>query len=101
MRKGGFTHDAGAGSFLGRSVVDHASFPAGSLVFRQAEGSGSWMAAAVEFAPRPAPPPAALLPAEKPKRSSKAKAQPAFDAAKDKALLDAFSSAITAAIRDA
>jgi hypothetical protein len=100
MRKGGFTHDAGAGSFLGRSVVDHGAFPAGSLVFRTAEGAGFWMAPLVEPAPRTPPPSAAPVPAqEKPKRASKPKAPPAVDASKDKALLDAFSTAIVLALQ--
>jgi hypothetical protein len=87
VRKGGFAHDPGAGSFLGRSVVDHATFRAGSLVYRPADGAGFWMAPAVESAPRAA--------------SSKPKAQPAVDEAKDKALLDAFSAAIASAMQSA
>ncbi len=100
VRKGGFTHDSGAGSFLARSVTDHGKFPAGSLVFRQAEDAGFWMAAAVESAPRAAAAPAPSAAArEKPKRPTKLKATPAVDAAKDKVLLDAFSAAIASAMQ--
>jgi len=41
------------------------------------------------------------MPPERPKRARKAKAELAVDVAKDKALLDAFSSAITAALATA
>jgi hypothetical protein len=108
VRKGGFTHDSGAGSFLGRSVVDHATFPAGSLVFRSVKGDGFWMAQGIEPAPRATTRPAAAAArapatapgaAEKPRRTSKSKGQPTVDAAKDKALLDAFSAAIATALQ--
>ncbi len=99
VRKGGFTHDSGAGSFLGRAVVDHGKFPAGSLLFRSADGGGFWMAAAAETpAPRAIAPPPPPTP-DKPKRAPKAKAPPPVDEAKDKALLDAFSAAIASAIQ--
>lgn len=98
VRKGGFTHDSGAGSFLGRSVVDHGKFPSGSLVFRPGEGSGFWMAAVAETPARPAAPAPAVV-HEKPKKSPRSKAQPPVDEAKDKALLDAFSAAIASAMQ--
>jgi hypothetical protein len=98
VRKGGFTHDSGAGSFLGRSVADHGKFPAGSLVFRPAEGAGFWMAAVAEMPARLAAPAPALV-EEKPKKSPRSEAQPPVDKAKDKALLDAFSAAISSAMQ--
>ncbi len=89
---------------MGRSVVDHGKFPAGALVLRPTEGGGFWMAAAVEAPSHPAAPtptPAPTPVRQAPKRSPKAKAQPPVDEAKDKALLDAFSAAITSAMQQA
>jgi hypothetical protein len=97
--RGGFVHDVGAGSFLGRSVVHHGVFPAGSLVYRAADGDGFWLARAVESTAPPAKPAPSAAP--KPKRSSKPPPEPAVDGAKDKALLDAFSAAIASAMQQA
>jgi hypothetical protein len=100
VKQGGLTHDAGAGTFLGRTVEVFDGFPAGSLVFREPDSdAGFYMhpplaqrarnlraAAAVPMA-RPVP---AAVPS--------APAAGDVDAEKDKALLDAFSQAIVAAM---
>lgn len=100
VKAGGLAHDAGAGSFLGKTVEVFDGFPAGSLTFREAEdGAGFYLHPPIEerarkaraAAPvgRPAPVPPSARPAGD------------VDTAKDKALLDAFSQAIAAAMAGA
>jgi hypothetical protein len=113
VRGGGLKHDAGAGTFLGRTIEAFHGFPAGSLVFRQPEdNAGFYLHGPVEEQPRTAKPPAEK-PAAKPGKPAGRPKAPAVtpapsmipsreglevDAAKDKALIDAFSAAVAAAM---
>lgn len=63
LRLEGFTQDVRVGAFFWRTVVEHAAFPMGSLLFRLAEGAGFWMAPAVPNAP--------AVPVAKPRRSQR------------------------------
>src|SRR5690606_405995 len=98
VKAGGLVHDAGAGSFLGRTVEVFDGFPAGSLMFREGEEGGFYLHAPVEERARKARAPrASLAPTPRPTAPV---APPAgeVDAEKDKALLDAFSQAIASAL---
>jgi hypothetical protein len=99
VKAGGLTHDAGAGTFLGRTIEAFHGFPAGSLVFRQPEdNAGFYLHVPLETAPKkPRPPkkPPAVVPAPGLAAPDPA---PDVDAAKDKALIDAFSAAVAAAL---
>jgi hypothetical protein len=105
LKAGGLVHDAGAGSYLGTLVVDFGGFAAGGLVFRPADGGAVFVTAAPVPAARPAaspaPAPAPVAPPASPaprkRRAAKETSEP--DAAKDKALLDAFSAALAGAMR--
>jgi hypothetical protein len=106
LKAGGLVHDAGAGSYLGTLVADFGGVAAGGLVFRPAEGGAAFVTAAPAPAARPAatptPAPAAVptappaSPAPRKRRAAKDTTEP--DAAKDKALLDAFSAALADAM---
>jgi hypothetical protein len=99
VKAGRLTHDTGAGSFLGRTVEVFDGFPAGSLMFREAEDSAGFYLhpplperTRTPRTPRAAPVarPAPVVPS--------APTVGDVDAAKDKALLDAFSEAIASAM---
>jgi hypothetical protein len=105
LKAGGLVHDAGAGSYLGPLVADFGGVAAGGLVFRPADGGAVFVTVApVPPAARPATPPAPApapvaspaSPAPRKRRAAKDAGEP--DAAKDKALLDAFSAALQGAI---
>jgi hypothetical protein len=107
LKAGGLVHDAGAGSYLGTLVADFGGVAAGGLVFRPMDGGALFVTAAPATpAARPASPPApapapvapAASPAPRKRRAAKNTSEP--DAAKDKALLDAFSAALAGAMRD-
>ena len=101
VRAGGLRHDAGGGTFLGRTVEAFDDFPAGSLVFREPEdNAGFYLHLPVEEAKaraRKAPRKAAGAVTAAPVAAPAGE----VDAAKDKALLDAFSAAIAAAMGSA
>jgi hypothetical protein len=103
LKAGGLVHDAGAGSYLGTLVADFGGVAAGGLVFRPADGGAVFVTAAPAPArpvtpPAPTPAPAAppRSPAPRKRRAAKDTTEP--DAAKDKALLDAFSAALADAM---
>ena len=101
LKAGGLVHDAGAGSYLGTLVADFGGVAAGGLVFRPADGAAVFVTAAPAApAAPPAPAPTPVAPAASPtprkRRAAKEASEP--DAAKDKALLDAFSAALAGAI---
>lgn len=108
VRADGLQHDAGAGTFLGKTVEVFDGFPVGSLVFRGPEDNAGFYLH-----------PPLVTRARKGKAAGATKAEGAVakpmrmvepevvgagaveaDAAKDKALLDAFSQAIAAALKD-
>lgn len=98
VKAGGLTHDAGAGTFFGRTIEAFHGFPAGSLLFRPPEdNAGFYLRAPLEEAPkkpRPKKPPAVTSAAG----LAAPDTAPVVDAAKDKALIDAFSAAVAAAM---
>jgi hypothetical protein len=105
LKAGGLVHDAGAGSYLGTLVADFGGVAAGGLVFRPADGGAVFVTAApaqpaarpvTPPAPTPAPAAPPASPAPRKRRAAKETSEP--DAAKDKALLDAFSAAIAGAM---
>jgi hypothetical protein len=105
LKAGGLVHDAGAGSYLGTLVADFGGVGAGGLVFRPVDGGAVFVTAAPVPAARPATPPAPApapvtpptAPAPRKRRAATETNEP--DAAKDKALLDAFSAAVAATLR--
>lgn len=100
VKAGGLTHDAGAGTFLGKTVEVFDSFPAGSLMFREPEdNAGFYLHPPLPERARTPRAPRAAAPVTRPEPVAPS-APPAgdVDAAKDKALLDAFSQAIAAAM---
>ncbi len=103
LKAGGLVHDAGAGSYLGTLVADFGGVAAGGLVFRPAEGGAVFVTAAPAPArpvtpPAPTPAPAAPPGSPAPRKRRAAKETSETHAAKDKALLDAFSAAIASAM---
>jgi len=113
VKAGNLRHDPGAGTFLGRTIEAFHGFAVGSLIFREPEdNAGFYLHAPVEeAAPKArgtrAAAPEAAVPARRPatrtaRMQPQAPAAPTgggeVDAAKDKALLDAFSQAIAAAM---
>jgi hypothetical protein len=104
LKAGGLVHDAGAGSYLGTLVAAFGGVAAGGLVFRPAEGGALFVGPAPVAAVAAAPPkrtaaaPPAPVAAPVPKKRQAAKAESEPDAAKDKALIDAFSAAIASAM---
>jgi hypothetical protein len=101
VKAGGLTHDAGAGTFLGKTVEVFDGFPVGSLVFREpGDAAGFYLHPPVEERVRKARTPRGAGPAKRSAKSALTSAPAAgeVDAAKDKALLEAFSQAIAAAI---
>jgi hypothetical protein len=110
VKAGNLRHDPGAGTFLGRTLEAFHGFTVGSLIFREPEdNAGFYLHAPLEEAvPKPRAAGATTAPAaatpSRPTRAPKPQAPAApmgggdVDAAKDKALLDAFSQAIASAM---
>lgn len=113
VKAGNLRHDPGAGTFLGRTIEAFHGFAVGSLIFREPEdNAGFYLHAPVEEAApkargtRAAAPEAAVPARRRATRAAPMQPQaPAapmgggeVDAAKDKALLDAFSQAIASAM---
>ena len=111
VKAGNLRHDPGAGTFLGRTLEAFHGFAVGSLLFREPEdNAGFYLHAPLEEVTpkargaRATTVPAAATPS-RPTRAPKPQAPAApmgdgdVDAAKDKALLDAFSQAIASAMQ--
>lgn len=101
VKEGGLRHDAGAGTFLGRTVEVFDGFPLGSLVFREPEdNAGFYLHAPVEERVRKVWAPREAGPAARPAKvhSPSAPSAGEVDAEKDTALLQAFSQAIATAM---
>ncbi len=111
VKAGNLRHDPGAGTFLGRTLEAFHGFTVGSLIFREPEdNAGFYLHAPLEEAvPKPRGARATTAPAaatpSRPMRAPKTQAAASpmgggeVDAAKDKALLDAFSRAIASAMQ--
>jgi hypothetical protein len=100
VKAGGLTHDAGAGTFLGKTVEVFDGFPAGSLMFREPEdNAGFYLHPPLPERARTPRASRVAAPVARPEPVAPS-APPAgdVDAAKDRALLDAFSQAIAAAM---
>jgi hypothetical protein len=100
VKAGGLTHNSGARTFIGKTVEVFDGFPAGSLMFCEPEdNAGLYLQAALAKRERKARASRAAAPVARPEPVAPS-VPPAgdVDAAKDKALLDAFSQAITAAM---
>lgn len=110
VKPGNLRHDPGAGIFLGRTLEAFHGFAVRSLIFREPEdNAGIYLHPPLDEAvPKPRGARATTAPAaatpSRPTRAPKSQAPAApmgggeVDAAKDKALLDAFSQATASAI---
>jgi hypothetical protein len=114
VKGGNLQHDPGTGTFLGRTIEPFHGFAVGSLIFREPEDNAAFYlhAPVEEAAPKARGTRAAATEVAVPARRRATRAasmQPRapaapmgggeVDAAKDKALLDAFSQAIAAAMQ--